>query len=435
MKYALALLFVLVQVLGEQFQVELLPFGLTQTFWILVLAATALNARAGSARFNGSIDRSLLVFALLLVLALAFGWRRGEHWSNMRDDLSPFFFLVTSYVVTRLIVRSASSLRTVIGGILIGSGLAAFKVMYIAMGSTTVEWNGPWQAVYSEDFGTLRVILLGADLFFVVSTIMVLAQWLANRTMDRWKMAVGILALVSVFASGTRSNWIGLGSGLSVVAFTAGYFSIIRWKRIILGGAIGVILLATVFVLSNSLQTIVARSQESTMTRIEPITVRMYESEGVLTSIGGVILGNGLGSSYNYYSMYSKKMVTEQFSHNGYLMLYLKTGILGLLLFLIVVYRVMQTAFRLAGTGHPLREELIGIIGGLVALLVISIGANKIFALSGNMFMGWAFAIVQAAEASGGALGNRRPTRVSRHVRGHLKNYQRQGQLKMFRPK
>lgn len=406
MKYALALLFVVVQVAGEALRLPLMPLAVSQTVFFFIVVATALKFLSIPTRstcFFGSIDKSLLMFALCLVLAVMIGLYGGAEWRYISEDLVPLLILMASYVATRLIVRNTSSMRTVIDGILLGSFFAAFKLMIIVISPVEVDWDGPWQALRTEGFGLVRVILHGADLFFVVSTVMASVLWLTASLQGYWRKVAGMLSVVAVIFAGTRSNWIGLGLALIMIGIILGSFSLLRWRRVLLIGMIGTVLLVSVFTLPESIQLAATDRGQATQDREISIVIRLLESEEVLTEINkAVMLGNGMGSSYEYFALFN--VVSTQWSHNAYLMLLMKTGILGLILFLTVVYRVMQQVFRLVRARHPWRGELIGIVGAIVAVLVLSIGANKIFSFSGDIFLGVAFAIVQAASVYGGAL-------------------------------
>jgi O-antigen ligase len=396
----LALLFVLVQVAGESLRLPLMPLSVAQTAFVIVLLFTAAKyilTNNSLCYFSGLIDSSLFVFSLWLFLSIIIGLYSNASLTSIKNDLVPLFVLIASYMMTRLTVRDTLSMRIVIGGILFGSTVAALKLLFIAVYPVVVNWNGPWQAQrITEGYGIIRVILNGADMFFVVSAIFVLVVCMIVRVPGRFKVLTGILAVIGVVLSGTRSNWVGLVIGLIFVGIIAVLFSLFRWRRVFLVGTIGVILLVTVVTLSPSLKKIASDAGASIMSRERSLVVRFLENQSILSEINkSVVFGNGMGSTYEYFGL--SDMVSAQWSHNGFLMLILKIGILGLMLFLFVVYCVIQLACRLVRAGHPWQAELLGLIGAIVAVLVLSIGVNKIFSFSGSMFLGAAFAIVQSA--------------------------------------
>ncbi len=412
MKYTLALSFVVIQVAGEALRIPLMPLALSQMVFfcaIVIITLTFLSISTKATCYFGSIDKSILLFALYLMLAVMIGLYGGAGLGRINEDLVPLLILLSSYLATRIIVRNTSSMRTIIDGILLGSFLAALKLIIIVISPVQVDWTGPWQALRSEGYGLVRVILNGADLFFVVSTIMTSVLWLTASTRGNWRNVAGMLSVVAVFFAGTRSNWAGLGLALLVVIIIAGSFSLIRWRRVFLIGTIGTVLLISMFVVSGSIQSAASDGGPATTHDREiPIVLRLLESEGILKQINNaVILGNGMGSTYEYFNLFN--VVSTQWSHNAYLMLILKGGILGFILFFMVVFRVMRQALRLVRTEHPWRVELIGLMGAIIAVLVLSIGANKIFSFSGCIFLGVAFAIVQIAKIYSRSLNNPSP--------------------------
>ena len=129
------------------------------------------------------------------------------------------------------------------------------------------------------------------------------------------------------------------------------------------------------------------------------VTFRLLESQGVIAAVGAVYgLGSGMGSTYTYWDLERSTFTRTTWTHNAYLQWLLKTGVLGLAVFLVLVVGAGRMASRMIRSRHPWAPGLLGMLGGLVAVLVLSIAVNKVFEFSGAVFLGVALGAIQSAE-------------------------------------
>ena len=109
----------------------------------------------------------------------------GYEAADIKDDVVPVIFMVVTYLAARTLVRTKREFDVVLAAILFGSFLAALKLAYLAVTPVPVGWTGPWQAIRIQAFGIPRIVLRGADVFFVVSALLVIA-----RAMSRGRVTV-----------------------------------------------------------------------------------------------------------------------------------------------------------------------------------------------------------------------------------------------------
>jgi O-antigen ligase len=399
--WSLALPVVLVQVAGEGLHLPALPLGVAQLAYLPAAGAVALHRMAGLSRLTGPVDRWMAAVGLVTALATLVGMADLAPAALIWEDVVPIVFLVLTYVATRLLVRTKPEFEFLLKAMLAGSCLAFVKVLFLLAVPVPVGWEGPWQAIRVMTSGFPRVILRGADLFFVVGSVVVFARLVWRARATAVSAVAGLLSLGGAMLSGTRSNWIGLATGVAAVALAAVARSRAGLRRVAAGVAAGVVLVTLTLAWSEGARGFVGRLGELVGSRSWTVTFRLLEAEGVIDAIGSRgALGSGMGSTFVYADFERQAMTSTTWNHNAYLQWLHKAGFVGLLVFMGLAVRALRTAFRLVRGGHPWAEGLLGIAGALVAVLVLSLTANKVFEFSGAMFLGLAFAAIQSADDS-----------------------------------
>jgi O-antigen ligase len=286
----------------------------------------------------------------------------------------------------------------VLAAILAGSALAALKGLYLFLTPVTVDWDGVWQARRIVEPGVVRIILRGADVLLVVSTVVVATRWWFGRRMSWPIAAAGALSAFGVLLSGTRSNWAGLAGGLAWLGAVWVTCSKATIRRAVMAGILCAVILIITFTASEGARRLGDAAVAVATGRLHTVDFRRIESIAVLDAAWQTYgLGAGFGATYEYWDIGKGSVVRTPWSHNGYLEILLKTGVLGLLVSLSLVWHSFRLTLASIRRGHPWADRVLGVQGGLVAILVLSLTTNKFFELSGPMFLGFAFAVVQAA--------------------------------------
>ena len=167
--------------------------------------------------------------------------------------------------------------------------------------------------------------------------------------------------LVHQFLSFTRGFWLGLSGGFlySIVAFGGfGAGSAARWRRVVTRGgilfglvSIGVLLIASVFGISNLLDLARDRLSSSTGTKLTFETssniVRLVEYARVIRDIiASPWIGHGLGYYFVVREPIHDQLIEQWYCHESYLLVWLKQGIPGLLLYVSVLVSAFLTAHQ-----------------------------------------------------------------------------------------
>jgi O-antigen ligase len=395
----LTLPIVAVQVLGEGLVLPGMPLGVAQLCYPLVMAVVLLRRSQYLPRLTRPLDRGMAALVLVSAVATVVGVFGGHEAADIKDDVVSIIFLVVTYVATRTLVRTKREFDIVLASILLGSFLAALKVAYLVVTPVEAGWTGPWQAARLQVFGTPRIVLRGADLFFVASTLIVVAQVMSKGRVTLRAAIVGVCSLAGLLISSTRSNWIGFGVGLLAFVVAGPTRARVRGRRLaaLLAGCalIGLVSVA----LSPAAQRFGERLADAAGARQWTMTFRLLESKGVLSEVGSVYgLGSGMGSTYTYWNLEQATVERTTWTHNAYLQWLLKTGVVGLFVFLVLMARAGRMASRSIRGRHPWAPGLLGILSSLVAVLVLSVTVNKVFEFSGAMFLGLALGVIQSAE-------------------------------------
>ncbi len=399
--WSLAFPVVIVQLAGEGLRLSALPVGVAQFAYLPAAVAVALHRLADLPRLTGPVDRGMAAVGLVTVLATLVGMADFAPAELIWGDVVPIVFLVLTYVATRLLVRTRPEFDFLLKAMLAGSCLAFGKVVFLMAVPFPVSWEGPWQASRATTSGFPRIILRGADLFFVAGSVVVFARLVWRARVASVSAVAGLLSLGGAMLSGTRSNWIGLATGVAAVALGAVARSRAGLRRVAAGIAAGVVVLTLTLAWSDGARGFAGRLGELVRSRPWTVTFRLLESEGVIEAIrSGGALGSGMGSTFVYSDLERQEMASTNWNHNAYLQWLHKAGVVGLLVFVGLALRALRTAFRLVRGGHPWAEGLLGMGGALVAVLVLSLTTNKVFEFSGAMFLGLAFGAIQSAADS-----------------------------------
>jgi hypothetical protein len=391
----LAIPFLLVQVFGEAFQIGG-PLAVSQLSFALVLVAVVRATRHGFPAGPGPLDRALAAWFVVVTAFTLVGFAGGASGPAIKEDLVPIVMLGITYVCVRLIVRGPRDVRTIELLLLCGSAVAASKVAFLMVASVPVSWNSQWQAARVGGVLT-RVVLRGGDVFFVVTSLLVLARVVAGRAVRVPEAAVGFLSLVAVVVAATRSNWVGWLVGALVIVGVGLLARTTRPRRVaLLITASALISLVAVASFPVIWQWVVALSAVS-VSRTYTLDFRVFETAGILSAIADDgWLGGGFGRLYTHWNVDFQSFTTTTWSHNAYLQIWLKAGPIGLATFLFLVGRAVVTALGRCLRRTSDHARVLGWAGAIVAVLVVSLTSNRVFVLSGAMFLGLALALVES---------------------------------------
>jgi O-antigen ligase len=384
---------------------------------LLLLVSTAgMSARLLASRTAlrpTPLDWTIFGYATLVGVGAYVGIVRGVDLGLLRAELRPPAYLVLVYVIARISVDRLQKARLLYGVVFAATLLASFKVLAVYLlvpaGLAGERERLVLATRILNSDGGKRVLLHGGEVFPVLMILLAL-PWMARLGSPR-KLALAGTALTflvfAVLVSFTRSYWVGLAAGAAslLVYLPRGFSTRLALGTAFSGGAFALLVLALHFgfpsfstdELSNRLraraQTLLATEHDSSAQG------RIAE----LAAIGGLfaespLVGGGLGSTYQVYSRDLGRVRDWEYTHNSYAYYALKSGIVGLGSFLLVLGLGLATIGRLAFRHPSLEGRLLfaGLAASVVALLVTSLFAPWLTHYVGTAYVGLAFGAAEA---------------------------------------
>jgi O-antigen ligase len=368
---------------------ELIYYGLSA----LALSMFVVLALNGNFRIEGPIDRAWVFLMTMIGIGLIIGllvtrsvrpfeefgyiytsvlFYPGLRYFLRREDFKKKFMiglgLIFSYVVVRSIVDYRQSLLNVVE---------------------------EWQLNFIRSAGTENTLLLFCAFLLIV---LVNSTSLKRALLPAGAFVLSFIALILTF---TRSLW----GAFFIAAVMIFLLSPTRLKTRILGYSIGgTVLVGLVMMLFIpdlvAFITGVIAFRFETLGGVDlSLEERIIETRTVWQSImANPILGHGLSTEYFRYVILNKFVtVPSNYVHNGYLAVWYKFGIFGLLSFLTFYAVVFRESLRLYRLGETEFARLVGlsIVAYISGMLIMNIVSPTFISFEG-MFISMCVALIAA---------------------------------------
>lgn len=337
----------------------------------------------------------------IIFFYLIFGVANNK-FAYVKEDLFPFFCLFISYNIVVTVYSDIKDIYDSLYVIMIVSSLVVFKVLIINFAEVQTEWGGEtfWQGSKNPVSGFFnRIILKGADVFIIVSVIYFYIVFLYKK--NYFYLLPLLMSIISVVMSFTRTSILLLVSMLLLL----GIFS----KKGILKKIQFLIFLALVFIFLyvgfDAIGLTSAYTERSSGAGSGNMSLGWRQLESFLVlqkSSENNFLGNGFGSTFEMFlSGSNKEDSLSLYVHNLYLWFILKTGILGLLYYIYLIFKYFIIVFKLIGDKQPLfycdtRYKILTLfcLASLSFLVLNDLVNNKFITLSGSVLYGIIFGII-----------------------------------------
>ncbi len=345
------------------FRLGPVPLTLDRIVLVLLGVAFVVQRRLGRTEPKrlGRVDLLLLAFlGVLFASAFYGGW--GGNQTGGADDGGPAFRLIVGYIIpfaVYWIARQSPLSRanvSIIHGTLVGLGV------YLGV-TALLEISGQWWAVFPRHiadeeiglhFGRARGPMLHSVSLGFYLAVCMLAAWTWRWRFGRvGQLAIFLLIplfLAGIYFSYTRSVWMGAGLGMLVVlALTLRG----AWRPLVLGSIVGagLLLVATQMDQLKSFQR--ESSAEDSGRSVDLRGAFAYISWQMF--LDRPLMGVGFGQfpeakkpyladrSTNLYL----EVAREYVHHNGFLSILTETGLIGMALYLAVLFGWGHAAWQL----------------------------------------------------------------------------------------
>jgi len=362
---------------------------------VLLVALAALWVRDRFAsqtaiRFDRNHALAALLLAWMWISALRSEYRLGGVLAAV--VYTKFFvgyFLITQYV------RTPRHVRLVAAALLFGFTIQFLYAMAQFATGSALEIQGAkittlgTRLVFDQagGLGAFRPAgflqhpnMLGDYLVFVIPPALCLALVGRNALPRGVRLAAAFVVLggaVMLVAALSRGAWISFGAALLVIVVAGLRAGLVRHGHVV---ALAVMILSGATIAAALYPQAVLRITESDARSSESRLAMM--DQAMLIIVRQPVLGVGLGG----YNHAAQTNIPESFAslgeafrgqllkgvvHNGFLLMTAELGVVGILLFLVLVLRMLRLAFPLTGWRDPVYLAVaLGLVSAIVGQLV-----------------------------------------------------------------
>jgi O-antigen ligase len=341
---------------------------------LFVLRVLLPDILMGKIKMDSTIDKLFVSLFLLSLFHIGTGYIFGGNLFRSVQEFTFYYSPLLFYMFIRDHTHERVFRNWFIGISYTILGYTIFRSFfdyYTKLLRATADW----------EFGVIRgagnenVLLFGAFLsffFFIHMT----SKWIRA-----FHLSVFTLCVLGLLITLTRSVWIGFAFGIMVAFFFGDRFIRIRTTAYLVTIVVGILTVSAIFFLDYLLfawEIVQIRFQFLSSNTLDMSFVdRLYESQAVLEYIRrNPILGYGHGVEYLRYDVFfGHTKNPSTFIHNGYLAVYFKFGLIGLLLFLaLFVTMIRQSIILFRNATEPwVRALTITFVAYLCTALLINL--------------------------------------------------------------
>lgn len=352
------------------------------------------------------LDKSPLSFALLaflfvIIFSLCRGWFINSKFLALKDFLNySYFFLIfpLSEIIGKRFFQKRS--KQIIQAGIIGISLLTIIILFLfATGLVNVHDQFYWwwrQTVFGKatlaDNNFFRIV--SSAHLLILPFFLILLSLVAHRfTRKKGIIFLAVLASLTLLINFSRAYFLGLFFGL---IFLAQGLKFKKWMAFFL---IVVIFLVAEFGVLNFLinqnpNMIYLRERMKSITSPDDelsASTRLNILPRLLKKIKEKpIFGYGLGSTISYLNPLSQKQDITFHIDWGYLEIWLELGLLGLVLYLFILFIIFyqgRQLFKKARGNIGLQRLIIGMGAGLLSLVVATITGPYLFHALGIFYL------------------------------------------------
>jgi O-antigen ligase len=308
----------------------------------------------------------LLLLGLTVISAVVayamFGTPAKSILADGRQFLS--WLIVLPVVV---LIRSERQLERLLKAIIfVGCIVAAAALVQFVLGRPIIENARVEDLVTLNKAADVTRSIVGPGNYFLIFSMLLLLARLMTRSVS-WVVALPLLGflLAGLIVNFGRGLWIASFAGAMLLAFW-----LFRWRgvwRVAVAGTVGLVLSLGLLaaykpqIIEATYDRLVSSGRES-LERNTTLGWRLEETNAALKKIKSYpITGIGIGTSYKPAQPMNGLFVTEQdevltrYIHNGYLGVWLKFGVFGPIVLVMLIVGVFRRALRFGREARDIR--------------------------------------------------------------------------------
>ncbi|WP_018127407.1 O-antigen ligase family protein [Balneola vulgaris] len=297
----------------------------------LLAAFVAFKFITGNLPLHTFQDTLFLVLHLLLPFAIILGMINGANTYTAVGEIT-FYSGVLIYFPLRELLNKASFQKLMAGLLLLTIGFVLIR-NFIDYRQIIIQAFMPWQAENARVALNELIIMIGVLLFFT-STISY-----SKLSMKALSFLAFCISLMGLILTQSRGYWIATLFGLGIIFLLVNKSQ--KRQILLIGGTsliTGVLLLNLFFsdLLEIVVNSLIERFSSITSTQLDiSLRERVLETKKVWELISAnPIVGYGFGVTYPRRFLMEGFTTSYSYVHNGYLAVWYKLGLLGLLFFI-----------------------------------------------------------------------------------------------------
>jgi O-antigen ligase len=315
----------------------------------LVLLAAVLARLTLPRRSAGSLTAAWLAFAAWLVLEAYLGLRNGNPSANVQFELKALLYLALGWAVAGA-APTARDLQILTRFCTVAAGAAGI-LLATSLARVFVTFGGVLKGA------GLGVLSSSCATVFPMVGILALSLFLCLKPARYDLLAAAIVLCATVLAPGQRASLLELGISV-LVLLAASPFGRRHLRVTLTQLALGVA--AVVLVAGSAWVVRAATTSQASLPFAKAVGSALHSHQKSLSAQDRVnqlevarslipdhpILGYGLGRTIVYFEAGSKQFVVSYLSHNILTDLLLRTGAIGLVLFLVAFWLTLNDSLK-----------------------------------------------------------------------------------------
>jgi len=368
---------------------DLLVQGLIRGLFLALMGVTLsleLGIKKGLRRISTPLDKLLVLWLIVVLISFVYGFYvRHNDTGYLFGDMYKFLEVMLVFWLTTFLVKSLRQVKFLIWG---------FLLMILVFGAAD-SMKFFQQAYFVSDILLARV-RAGAQFSSIFGLVLAISLILhERRTVTKAiLMFLSLAFFVSFILAFLRTGYIALPPTLGFILLLYFY----KRGRYALAGIAKFTVWVVFLGAFTGLFSIVLRSLNPNMDLIQatqvrfsslvtpgsedPMGVRMLEVQSIISQVvtRSPLVGNGLGGEYYGFTLVDGELKwgLKHFVHNNYFDFVIRTGILGLALFLLVAFKYLIDGIRfyLRSKSGFYSGVLLGSIGIFVGSSVIALSTS-----------------------------------------------------------
>lgn len=357
---------------------EALYYALLAGSVVIIVPYLALTGRL---TLRQSIDKAYLVFFLFLIYGTLLGFLSGAVMKNRIDDLTILFPFFT-YFIFRDQIKEDTTLRNILIIIVLMILLITFRNIRNYQ-QILIEAVMDWQIQKARVAKNEVFVMLGSIGFLIVYAFQ--TKWITRL----FYLGMFVIAFSGLILTQSRGYWLAF-----LVSFLLFFLFADRGVRAnlvitVVSMTIVATIVAFTFYYSATMLIIENFTYRFTVTGgiakldaslLERVIETQYIWERILVN---PLAGYGLGYTYPRYGVIFAYSTHTSYIHNGYLAIWFKLGLFGLLAILGYVYQILKTNLYL------LKHAQSPFIRQLAIILFCQISGMMVVNITSPQFLGF----------------------------------------------